>query len=536
MSLAPALLAQALPREVVIHSHAYTPPSAILRADTTLVEAAVVVRDGQGRTIGGLRADDFQVLDGGTPQKIVAFSELRSNGMPAAAPPELTPAAVPPASIPPRQPRFVTFFFDDFHGGAGMFMTKAAREFIAKGLKPGDWLSIVTASGQGDLDFTSDAQVFAERLNHIASHRRSETTMYCGVGVTESYIVLHNLDYQTIEAAIDAAKPCACGGAETAADCRSKALPVAQQMATMTWEQSLAQSVNTIDALGFAAKRLSQRNGSRILVVNSTGFLVRPNQPEVRSFVDGCVRWNIVIHAIDGGGLAVGGGRTALLRQSLYWMPLEEITDGTGGHFFKNTNDLAGAMELAANPEFTYLVAFSPSARDGKFHTLKIRFAKKRPEMVQFRPGYFSPLPEARKPSARDAMDAAVFSGDRLSEISAAVTVTPQPPKDGVVPVVITVAVDMRGIQFTQSKGRHMQQIVFLMTLLDPEGGFVTGKEAIMDMALTDTKLASLQEEGLRAVATLKAPSGVYRVRTVVREAMKGRLAAWTTPVELRAK
>jgi hypothetical protein len=58
--------------------------------------------------------------------------------------------------------------------------------------------------------------------------------------------------------------------------------------------------------------------------------------------------------------------------------PLKEIADGAGGHLFENSNDLTGAMELAAKPEVTYLLAFNPGARDGRFHTLKIGFASKR--------------------------------------------------------------------------------------------------------------------------------------------------------------
>jgi hypothetical protein len=63
-----------------------------------------------------------------------------------------------------------------------------------------------------------------------------------------------------------------------------------------------------------------------------------------------------------------------------------------------------------------------------------------------------------------------------------------------------------------------------------------SGKESIMERALTDEKLAALKKDGLKTVATLNAPPGIYRVRTIVREGTKGSLAASTTAVELRAK
>jgi VWFA-related protein len=521
------LLLQAPPQEVVIRSHAYTPPTATLRSETTLVEADLTVRDSQGHTIPNLHASDFEVFDNGVAQKITAFSELRSDGKPAAPKPATAGENIPPADIPPPSPKYVTFFFDDNHlSNSGMlFVERAAHAFIAKGLKLSDWTSIVTTSGTGDLDFTNDPKLFAAKLDHLQSHTRAEVPSKCGVGATDSFIVLNNLDAPTIERAIDAAIPCACGGAETPAQCRAKAIPLAYSNANAMWEQTQAESINSISALGFAAKKLSEVNGTRILVLTSSGFLIRAGEPAMEKFVDGAVRWNIVVHALDAEGLAA---RTqGLLRQSLFWTPMEKVTDGTGGHFFKNTNDLAGAMDLAANPEVTYLLTFNPGPRDGKFHTLKIKFKSKRPESVQFRPGYFSPR-EEQKTSPRAALDAAVFSKETLREVPAAVTLKP-----GEKSVAVTVSIDVGGLQFVVNSGRHVQQLVFLMTLLDSTGNFVTGKEAIMDLALTDEKLASLQEEGLKAVATLTAPAGTYQLRTIVREGMKGALTASTLPVDL---
>jgi len=57
-----------------------------------------------------------------------------------------------------------------------------------------------------------------------------------------------------------------------------------------------------------------------------------------------------------------------------------------------------------------------------------------------------------------------------------------------------------------------------------------------MDLALTEEKLASLKKEGLKAVATIAATPGTYQVRAIVREGVKGNLAASTRLVELRAK
>ena len=471
-----ALSAETTAPEVAIRTHAYTPPSAILQAETNLVESEVTVRDADGHAVAGLTASDFEIFDNGVPQKIAAFSEVRSEAK---------------ASSGETSPRVSTFFFDDLHvglpgpqGGFALpFVKQAARQFAEKYLRPGDRISIATASGAGGADFTDNAKQFidaADRLN------------------------LHS--------------------------------PMMQSLAEYE-----AQSLATLYALGDAVKRLSARPGERTLVWVSAGFVIHIQLPhdiahdvqhDVDSLIDAAVHSNVVINAIDAKGASV-------LPTAKINRPLKEISQGTGGHLFMNTNDLVGAMEHAVHPEVTYSIAFHPAARDGKFHTLNVKFTqKRRDEAIEFRPGYLSRKDEdaEKRLAARSRMDEAVFSKETLNELPASVTLTGGQPKNGEIPVSVHVAVDVNRLQFAAAHGRHAQQLVFLVTLLNSNGEFISGKESIMDLTLTDSKLASMKQSGLTTIATLDAPPGVYQVRTIVREAMKGALAATTTPVELRAK
>jgi VWFA-related protein len=538
--LCAALQAQA-PPEVSIRTHAYTPPSAILRADTNVVETRLIVRDSRGHGVAGLHASDFELLDNGAPKPIASFTEIRSAATPSQASAGTAEPKTPVVPSAPSQPKYVTFFFDDFHIQTGnlLFVKQGARKFIAEGVKPGDHLSIVTASGEsGDLDFTTDAGRFAAALEHVRPHIRPVATGYCGVGPIDSYIVLHNLDGDIRELAIAAAMKCAnCSSNEPEAQCRSKAYSIAISEASATWEQINATSQDTMTALGFAARRLSQMKGARVLVLTSSGFLLRPGEPpELQNFIDGALRWNITVHAIGAQGLeARMTGRKDMVRTAPYVMPLENIANGTGGHYFKDSNDLAGAMESATDPEVSYVVSFNAGEPDGKFHTLKIHSLAKRGEDLQYRPGYFSPDPK-KQVSARTRMDDAVFSKETVREIPAGVTLSAGEQKNGLLPISVHVQMDLKNVQFTRLNGRHMQQIVILATLLDAHGDFVTGKESIMDMALTDDKLASMRKDGLKAIAMLNASAGVFQVRIIVREGVKGTLAAITTPIEVRTK
>jgi hypothetical protein len=195
-------------------------------------------------------------------------------------------------------------------------------------------------------------------------------------------------------------------------------------------------------------------------------------------------------------------------------------------------------MELAAHPEVSYSLAFTQAKRDGKFHTLKIRFTSKHAGTLEFRPGYISRKDDDAKAilAAQRTMDEAVFSKQNSQDVPAAVALQVDQLKEGAVRVSVFVTVDVNPLQFATSHGRHMQQLVLLTVLLDPDGGFVTGVESTMDLALTDSTLTSIQKDGLRTVAKLDAAPGVYQLRTVVRERMKGNLGASTAMVELRPK
>ncbi len=296
-------------------------------------------------------------------------------------------------------------------------------------------------------------------------------------------------------------------------------------------------SLDTLDGLNFAAKRLAEMKGARVLVLTSSGFLLRPGiEDRLQSFIDYALRTNIVVNAIGAQGLeARMTGPKDSVRTSFYLDPLRNLANETGGRFFKDTNDLAGAMEQAADPEITYTLAFNAGDPDGKFHTVKIRFVTRRNDDLEFRPGYFSPDTK-QQISARARMDDAVFTDDNLHEISAAVKLSAGQPRGGAIPVSVRYTLDVNTLGFTKFKGRHMQQIVFLTALLDPNGAFVNGEESIMELALTGEKLASLKKTGLIAVATIPTLPGQFRVRTIVREGMKGNLAAVTTPVDVRGK
>ena len=551
------LLLQAPSQEVSIRSHPYIPPpTAPLTAETNLVETRLVVRDNRGNPIGGFHASEFQVLDNGKPQQILSFTESKPVEPDASA---SSPASNKTGAKPPPAGKMVTLFFDDLHTDTPELMRSigATRKFITSALKPVDRLAIATSSGSADLDFTSDSAAIEAKLDQVRTHVRQPIASCPVLTAVDAYLFVRNMDGEVKSQVLQDAKNCICGPSSdpncpNSQATNAAASGVASAAAEAIWNQTELESTLAINAFGDAVRRLAPtRATARIMILISSGFLPPPagqNNSMLDPVISAALRWNVAIHSLDAKSLdpererSNGQGltrtrvdHTQQSRQAALREPLEKIAKGTGGYFFHDTNDLSGALEMAVEPAISYTLAFNPGGRDGEFHNLKIAFKSKVYYSLQFRPGYFSPSDEKKAPPNRAALDAAVFSKQNLREIPAGVTLAAGELKDGTIPVAVEVIVDLNHLEFVASAGRHVQQIVFLTTLLDASDSFVIGKESIMDLSLTDEKLAALKKEGLKVVATLNVPAGIYHVRTVVRESMKGALAASTIPIELRA-
>ena len=163
-------------------------------------------------------------------------------------------------------------------------------------------------------------------------------------------------------------------------------------------------------------RRMAPLPGQRTLVLVSPGFIaVTPEALTAQSqVIDLAAQSNITISALDARGLYTTnvtagdniGGRSPQLvadyrssGMALAESPMIELTDGTGGTFVHNNNDLAAGLEsLTAAPEYVYIVELSLDdvKLDGSYHRLKVEVDREAVQL-QARRGYYAPKPESKK-------------------------------------------------------------------------------------------------------------------------------------------
>jgi hypothetical protein len=149
---------------------------------------------------------------------------------------------------------------------------------------------------------------------------------------------------------------------------------------------------------------------------------------------------------------------------------------------------------------------------------------------VDARQGYLSEKVKPAAETAQRRIDDAILSTEEISEIPATLQVALAGSKS----IAVKVTVDARKLRFLKKSGRSMQELTFVMVLENAAGDYLAGKQAVMDLALTPPKLASLQATGINALMNFTATPGKYSIRTVVREAGQNRIAASSAKFEIQ--
>jgi VWFA-related protein len=533
-----------------------------------LVMVPVVVRDAKGKAIGTLQKEDFQLFDKGKPQVISRFSVEKAGE--AAIPAEvagdaaLDSGAAPAKTLPPIAQRFVIYLFDDVHTSTSDLMQarNAADRQLTESLDPTTRAAIFTTSGQGNVDFTDDRVKLHDALMRLMSRPTiGPPGSECpDLSYYRADLIQNKNDTMALQAA----------AAEVLASCDpptpGESPAQAEQIAETVSRATASRVVNlgerdtrlALTVLENAIRRLSAAPGDRSLILVSSGFFLtdelRSDETEI---MDRAIRANVRISSLNARGLYAvvpggdastrtpAGGPAVLNLISQYEREsaiaeegvMEELADATGGRYFHNNNDLkAGFTQVAAAPEFVYVLGFSPQnlKLDGAYHALKVKLTNPRGLDLQARRGYYAPRHLANpEEDAKREVQEAMFSREELQDIPVELHLQFFKTSDVAANIAVLARVNVKNLRFRKADGRNNDNLTIYSGVFDRNGTFITGMQKTVELHLLDPTLEKLLNSGITVRTNFDVAPGSYVIRLVVRDSEGETMAARNGVVEI---
>jgi VWFA-related protein len=531
---------------------------ALFRARVNLVPVPVVVRDGKGKAIGTLKQDDFQLFDRGKQQYIARFSVEKAagrqvkNSTPAAPPNPASPLEDKPAVEAPE--RFIAYLFDDIHTKFGdLAKTRdAARHHIDNKLRTTDRAAVFTTSGRNMQDFTDDRALLHQALDKLrvnpVTGQGSRNCPHMNYYIADRMINRNDSIVQ--EAVINDVMVCM----NYTSQMREQAKQVAETAARNELPLGEQETRLAMNALRELVRRMGAMPGQRNIVLVSSGFLtMAEHATDKTDIMERAIHSNVIVNALDARGLYVNmpdiARRTATFESERVYQQMEheammaqanvmaEVSSGTGGTFFQNSNDIEGGFErLSAAPEYYYLLAFSPQnlKMDGAFHSLKVSLKGLKDVHLSARTGYYAPRKlENAIETAKREIEEALFSREEMADIPLDVHTQFFKPTEDTAKVTVLAHLDVKSLRFRHEADRNHDDLTVVVSLFDRNGVYVTGVQKKIEMKLKDETLEKRLEGGLTVRSALDAKPGVYSVRVIVRDTEGQLMSARNTPLDI---
>ena len=503
------------------------PKPPVFGADVAVVAVPVFVTDKNGKAVGGLTADDFEIEDGGRKVPIVAFQAIDVDA-PVTVETRAGLSALP-ISVQAEGPRQFLLLLDlEFSPAAGAFRGRAsASRFIREQLSAGDLVAVAVWARNGLrvlTNFTGDHETAARALE--------------GKGVSNT----PGLDPLGLAGGFGTLVPS--GGRSD-----EQAEEIDALQAQLTKDEYATRVAGFLENAVDLVRKLSALRGRKQLVLLSGGFRESAwnggpesdsNLKRMRRVFEEAATGDVVVHTISLAGITGSldlSTRTGLIDQrsangsvdqrtaidlASGRVTLEAISKNTGGHFIQPTNDFGRALhEVDRVSRKSYVIAFeaAETAPAGKGRELKVRV--RRPGLrVSHRTTYRTPAARMTEANGAHRLEAAEAIAKGLTGGSLPLHLTTLPYRDGLGQPVVHAVLDIGSEGFSSAPGDRPLSVEVYAYLMK-EGRVVESLAASTSIDLSKVGDA-VRANGLQILTAFPLPADAVSLRFFVRAGESG--------------
>jgi len=452
---------------------------------------------------------------------------------------------------------------------------QAIRGFVERGLKAGNYISIVTASRGYFVPFTQDSELLLAEIDRI--HKKLDFTASMNhpgcVTMTDAQaeeidVVSASPGIRAFDVAMAEAENCGIGSASTnppppndgqRTRVRSTSLDPTQQvvetyvrtLASQHLSLNKARTRRLLDVLRGHIRSLGPVEAHKSIVLLSAGFLHRALRYELERLVDMALKTGLIFNSIRTTGLETSslydvseGHSSFRLDKALLvtedrrqkGMSLEYLARATGGTYFKDNNDLGAGLRQVVDRQFSYYVlsyATPPKKPDGRYYRLRVKVS--RPGVrVTHRKGFHAPKerlsPEEQK---KKEMLEAMRAPTDLREIPLQMSYHGSRLDGDTYRLEIVTRLGFEDLPFLVEEGKRINRINLAVVAFDDQEKYVGGDEKAWNFKLGDGSYQALLQSGLTSKVVLEVPAGRYQVKVAARENLNAGLGSLRRTVEV---
>lgn len=531
---------------------------------TNLVVVPVVVLDGHGNHVSGLRRDQFVLSEEGKEQEIARFEEVNAETTPAQM--ATVPANVFTNQIVAPRPKKLEIIVLDLLNTPLSGRVEAQRglmRFLEKSANPDALLALFVVRSDGPHlihNFTSDSQVLVAAIRKLQNTPVSRDTP--ALNTNGGDVDAEALEMRAIMAG--AAATAQMGRHPTAAAARAE---FRGMEALSDVSQQNQQAVITLDCLQAIAQYFAGVPGRKSLLWASTGFTFGVSSitgtasrgttlDEWQRTIRKLQETNIAVYPVDVGGLSISradiqvhgaipsGAETATLEGmgagglvdpvSGKHQTMDILAQTTGGEAFYNLNDSDKLFRRASEDFAQYYMLAYYTKDTGKYGWRKLRVKVKQEGVgVRSRSGFFFDDPKRGGDieAAYKDLEIAMTSDLNFTSIPLRGQWSGVEPSGTERKAHFVLSIPP-GVPAIDAEHENHVSLDFLVVATDTAGNNVKLSKRL-DTKLNANGVAQIQNQGLDYSGVLSLPLGNYRVHFVVRDNLRGTMGSVVTSLKL---